>query len=170
MGGGVLFDVGLLGRCKSMPRTLQKHAQDIAKHAEVGRGRCQACLGRCKVQGSSVPPSFISGSLAVHYSKWGGFCSMWDSQDLAKSMPRTLPSMPRSCQANLHILGSHTCKVTTSTKWSLLCVCTHIGAPHYSVITNYSHTLTRGLVISNAIKLLLILMINQSFPLKWNIF
>ena len=25
-----------------------------------------------------------------------------------RGMPRTLPSMPRSCQASLHILGSHT--------------------------------------------------------------
>ena len=43
-GGGFLFNVGLLGPCKSMPRS----AKDVAKHAKVGRGRCQACLGRCK--------------------------------------------------------------------------------------------------------------------------
>ena len=61
---GFLFDVGLLGPCKSMlrsakdvaslPRTLQsmprsakdlaKHAEDVAKYAKVGRRRCQACL------------------------------------------------------------------------------------------------------------------------------
>ena len=49
--GGFLFDVGLLGPCKSMPRSakdLAKHAEDVAKHAEVGRGRCQACLGVAK--------------------------------------------------------------------------------------------------------------------------
>ena len=43
-GGGGFFDVGLLGPCKSMPRS----AKDLAKHAEVGRGRCQACLGVAK--------------------------------------------------------------------------------------------------------------------------
>ena len=41
---------------------------------------------------------------------------MWDSKDLAKhakdlakacrGRPRTLPSMPKSCKASLHILGS----------------------------------------------------------------
>ena len=56
--GGFLFDVGLLGPCKSMPRwakDLAKHAKDIAKyvedvakHAEVSRGRCQTCLGVAK--------------------------------------------------------------------------------------------------------------------------
>ena len=55
---GFLFDVGLLGPCKSMPRSakdLAKHAKDLAKHAEdiaklveVRRGRCQACLGVAK--------------------------------------------------------------------------------------------------------------------------
>ena len=43
-GGGGFFDVGFLGPCKSMPRS----AKDLAKHAEVGRGRCQACLGVAK--------------------------------------------------------------------------------------------------------------------------
>ena len=49
--GGVLFDVGLLGPCRSMPRSakdLAKHAENVAKHAEVRRGRCQACLGVAK--------------------------------------------------------------------------------------------------------------------------
>ena len=56
--GGFLFDVGLLGPCRSMPRSakdlakhakdLAKHAEDVTKHAEVGRGRCQACLGVAK--------------------------------------------------------------------------------------------------------------------------
>ena len=49
--GGFLFDVGLLGPCKSMPKSakdLAKHAKDVAKHAEDGRGRCQACLGVAK--------------------------------------------------------------------------------------------------------------------------
>ena len=35
--GGFLFDVGLLGPCRSMPRSakdLAKHAKDVAKHAE----------------------------------------------------------------------------------------------------------------------------------------
>ena len=35
--GGFLFDVGLLGLCRSMPRSakdLTKHAKDVAKHAE----------------------------------------------------------------------------------------------------------------------------------------
>ena len=48
---GFLFDVGLLGPCRSMPRSakdLAKHAKDVAKHAEDGRGRCQACLGVAK--------------------------------------------------------------------------------------------------------------------------
>ena len=60
-------------------------------------------------------------------SKWGGFSSMWNSQDLAKACrgrprtlqaclgrckacqgrPRMLPSILRSCKASLHILGSH---------------------------------------------------------------
>ena len=34
--GGFLFDVGLLGPCRSMPRTLQsvpRMAEDVAKHA-----------------------------------------------------------------------------------------------------------------------------------------
>ena len=35
--GGFLFNVGLLGPCKSMPRS----AKDVAKHAEVGRGCCK---------------------------------------------------------------------------------------------------------------------------------
>ena len=51
MRGGFLFDVGLLGPCRSMPRSakdLAKHAKDVAKHAEDGRGRCQACLGVAK--------------------------------------------------------------------------------------------------------------------------
>ena len=39
--GGFFFDVGLLGPCG-------KHAEDVAKHAEDGRGRCQACLGVAK--------------------------------------------------------------------------------------------------------------------------
>ena len=39
-----LFDVGRLGPCRSMPRS----AKDLAKHAEVGRGRCQACQGVAK--------------------------------------------------------------------------------------------------------------------------
>ena len=57
-GGGFLFDVGLLGPYRSMPRSakglakhakdLAKHAENIAKHAEVRRGRCQACLGVAK--------------------------------------------------------------------------------------------------------------------------
>ena len=55
---GFLFDVGLLGPCRSMPRSakdlakhakdLAKHAEDLAKHVEVRRGRCQACLGVTK--------------------------------------------------------------------------------------------------------------------------
>ena len=63
--GGFHFDVGLLGPCGSMPRSakdlakyaediakhvqdIAKHVQDVAKHAEVGPGRCQACLGVAK--------------------------------------------------------------------------------------------------------------------------
>ena len=45
------------------------------------RGRCQACLERCK--------------------KCLGRC------EACREWPRTLPSMPRSCQASLHILNSH---------------------------------------------------------------
>ena len=41
---GFLFDVGFLGPCRSIPRS----AKDLAKHAEVGRGRCQACQGVAK--------------------------------------------------------------------------------------------------------------------------
>ena len=58
VGGGFLFDVGLLGPCRSMSRStkdlakhakdLAKHAENVAKHAEVRRGRCQACLGVAK--------------------------------------------------------------------------------------------------------------------------
>ena len=57
---GFLFDVGLLGPCRSMPRSCQ--------------GPCKACRGPCKA---------------------------------CRGRPRTLPSMPRSCKASLHILGSH---------------------------------------------------------------
>ena len=35
--GGFLFDVGLLGLCRSMPRSakdLPKHAKNVAKHAK----------------------------------------------------------------------------------------------------------------------------------------
>ena len=49
--GGFLFDVGLLGLCKSTPESAKdvaKHAEDVAKHAEVGQGRCQAYLRCCK--------------------------------------------------------------------------------------------------------------------------
>ena len=56
--GGFLFDMGLLGPCKSMPRwakdlakhakDIAKHAEDVAKHAEIGQGRCQACVGVAK--------------------------------------------------------------------------------------------------------------------------
>ena len=56
---GFLFDVGLLGPCKSMSRwtkDLAKHAKDIAKHAEVSRGRCQACLGVAKQAYTSQVP------------------------------------------------------------------------------------------------------------------
>ena len=57
-GRGVLFDVGLLGPCKSMPRL----AKDLAKHAEIGRGRCQACLGVAKqAYTSQVPIMMIIG-------------------------------------------------------------------------------------------------------------
>ena len=57
-GGGVLFDVGLLGPCRSMPRL----AKDLAKHAEIGRGRCQACLGVAKqAYTSQVPTMMIIG-------------------------------------------------------------------------------------------------------------
>ena len=58
--GGFLFDVGLLGPCRSMPRSakdLAKHAKDIAKHAEVGRERCQACLGVAKQAYTSQVPT-----------------------------------------------------------------------------------------------------------------
>ena len=50
-GEGILFDMVLLGPCRSMPRlakNLAKHAEDVAKHVEIGRGRCQACLGVAK--------------------------------------------------------------------------------------------------------------------------
>ena len=41
----------------SMPRS----AKDLAKHAEVGRGRCQACLGVAKqAYTSQVPTIYIS--------------------------------------------------------------------------------------------------------------
>ena len=56
--GWFLFDVGLLGPYRSMPKSAKdltkhvkdvaKHAEDVAKHAEVGRERCQACLGVAK--------------------------------------------------------------------------------------------------------------------------
>ena len=68
--GGFLFDVGLLGPCRSMPRSakdLAKHANDLAKHAKVSRGRCQACLGVVKQAYTSYVPT-IYWSLVVHYS------------------------------------------------------------------------------------------------------
>ena len=56
--GWFLFDVGLLGPYRSMPKSVKdltkhvkdvaKHAEDVAKHAEVSRERCQACLGVAK--------------------------------------------------------------------------------------------------------------------------
>ena len=87
-------------------------------------------------QGSSVPPSFISGSLVVHYSlnftvykaasrrvslrcetyrtlqkhaKVGqGCCQACLGRCKAcRGQPRTLPSMPRALQACLHILSIH---------------------------------------------------------------
>ena len=92
---GFFFDVELLGPCK--------------KACRGRRGRCQACLGRPR----------IYGSLVVHYSlsfiaykavSGGVFLRCGTPKTLRKGMPRTprtLPSMPRSCQASLHILGSH---------------------------------------------------------------
>ena len=68
--GGFLFDVGLLGPCRSMPRSakdLAKHANDLAKHAKVSRGRCQASLGVVKQAYTSYVPT-IYWSLVVHYS------------------------------------------------------------------------------------------------------
>ena len=52
--GGFLFDVGLLGPCKSMLRSAEDIAsmprtlQSMPRTAEDGRGRCQACLGIAK--------------------------------------------------------------------------------------------------------------------------
>ena len=89
-------------------------------------------------QGSSVLLSFRSS--VVHYSlgftaykaaSWGGFLRCGTLRTLQKCMPRTprtlqaclgcckacqgrprmLPSMPRSCQASLHILDSHNLKI-----------------------------------------------------------
>ena len=63
--GGILFNVGLLGPCKSMPRSakdLAEHTNDLVKHAKVGRGHCQACLGVAKqAYTSEVPTKTIRG-------------------------------------------------------------------------------------------------------------
>ena len=74
------------------------------------------CLISCEVKGVVYHQASIYETW-WYSSMWGGFSSMWDSQDLAEacrgqprtlqSMLRTLPSMPRSCKASLHILGSH---------------------------------------------------------------
>ena len=77
-------------------------------------------------QGSSVLLSFHIWNLVVHYSlgftaykaaSGGVYLRCGTPRTLRKGMsrtlrsmprrPRTLPSMPRSCQASLHILGSH---------------------------------------------------------------
>ena len=57
------FDMGLLGPYKNAcqgRRGRCKHAQDVAKHAEDGRERCQACLRVAKqAYTSQVPTLFI---------------------------------------------------------------------------------------------------------------
>ena len=75
---------GISLRCET-PRTLLKHAEDVAsmpRMLQACLGCCKACLGRCKA---------------------------------CRERPRTLPSMPRSCKASLHILGSHTFIFTSNT-------------------------------------------------------
>ena len=61
--GGFLFDVRLLGPCRSMPRLakdLAKHVEDVTKHAEVGSGRCQAYVGVAKQAYTSQVPTVLN--------------------------------------------------------------------------------------------------------------
>ena len=59
------------------------------------------------------------------------------AEDVAKACrgrPRTLPSMPRSCKASLHILGSHNC-------YSSYFICLFLSIPSYYKFVTFFHSL-----------------------------
>ena len=63
---------GVSPRCGT-PMTLQKHAEDVAKHAKVGRGRCQACLGVAKQAYTSYVPTLIFKSMEIIFKTYGNY-------------------------------------------------------------------------------------------------